>query len=307
MSSLPILYFHLGYQPYLNFSIAQSRFSHPDSRVILIGDQRNAGKTTAEHLMAADYSERATQFAEIYQHLSTNSCEFELRCFQRWYIFLEVMEQNDMEAALICDSDTMLYENFSRFSQQNPSIDCGLNVVHDQENSIWAACPHVAYWRREALQDFCAFNNRLYQPLDSRLNERWQGHLKENIPGGICDMTALYLFFTELAPEKKVNFLRIVDNSVVDLNAGSSHNYLPKEFQLRNGQKQLFFRNGQPYGFYLPEQKEVRFKALHCQGSNKWLMPRLYQGSKRMTAARFSVFARYGLRTTPRRLLQRLR
>lgn len=306
MPSLPILYYHLGCQSYINFSIAQARIYHPDSRIILIGDRSNAGKTPAEHLMAADYFGQARQFSGIYQHLSNNPYEFELRCFQRWYIFLEFMEKQDIHEALICDSDTMLYENFSQFGRQNPSIICGLNLVHDQNNTIWAACPHVSYWRREALRDFCAFNNCLYQPLDSRLNERWQVHVKENIPGGVCDMTALYLFFCELAPEERINLLRIIDNSVVDLNMGSSHNYLPKEFMTRNGRKKLIFRKGQPYGFYIPEQKEVRFKALHCQGCNKWLMPHVYQGCDRMSTARLSVFAHYGLRSIPHRLLKHL-
>lgn len=304
MSSLPILFFHCGKKhPYVPLSINQAEFSNPESEIFLIGDNPKNGGGIAHHLEASDYFKTAEEFSRIYRHLSTQPITFELRCFQRWYIFLEVMERQRMKEALICDSDTMLFHDFSSLSRQNPKKICGLSVLRDQNNLNWNACPHIAYWRIEALRKFCAFNSRLFQTSDPRLDEKWQYHKKEKLPGGLCDMNTLYLFYSELANDKKINFLRISNDSTVDLNIGSATNYEPEEFRMRGGHKKIIFHDGLPYGLHLSNQSEIKFKALHFQGNNKWMMPHYYQAGDQLKA-RFKVFARYGLRGRCREFLK---
>ena len=301
MSRLPVLFFHMGYQPYLDFAIAQARAAMPGSRILLIGDHYNRGKTMAEHFPFVEYAGQATVFASHYRHRSSNPFMPELRCFQRWYAFLELMDELGLTDALVCDSDVMLYHDFSGLPRDNPDTACALSVPLNQEQCRWVACPHVAYWKRETLREFCDFNTALFQNDDPRLEAKWQLHVKQGQVGGVCDMTTLYLFYDRLPENQRMNLLEVRDQAVVDGNIGSSENRLPDEFLMskgfRKGVKKVCFRQGRPYGCHLPSGEEVLMQALHCQGSNKWLMPHCYQGrTSRLTPKRIRVFARYGLR-----------
>ncbi len=302
MNKLPILYFHLGYQPYLEFTLAQTRASNPNSRLILLGDRANRRIAAAEHRMAENFFAEATAFAELYRHRSTNPYTPELRCFQRWYAFLELMQEENLPEALICDSDIMLFADFSRRFPEERETDCALSVPADQEDFRWCACPHLAYWKIDALRQFCEFNNRIYREDDPRLAEKWRRQRESGQPGGICDMTALYLFFEGLPRQRKRNLLEVRQGETIDLNIGSPDNLLREEFLMADGRKKIEFKNGLPRGFHLPTQETVGFQALHCQGGMKWLMPSLYRGTTRLTKARLQVFARYGLAHRWRRL-----
>ena len=82
--TVPVVFIHKGNSHYLQHSLWQAK--QYNERVILIGDHSNSGYSGVEHYNMNDYSEEAAYFAKIYKHIGGTSYNYELFCFQRWFI-----------------------------------------------------------------------------------------------------------------------------------------------------------------------------------------------------------------------------
>ena len=131
-----------------------------NDRVILIGDTSNQVQKNCEHYIIDDYSRGSCDFAKIYQHKSTNPYEYELFCYQRWFVLKEFMETNDLNRVFYCDSDVMLYcnveEEFKNYSPENFLI------------GYWGAAGsgHSSYFSLTQIQNFCNYMTFFYEHFD---------------------------------------------------------------------------------------------------------------------------------------------
>ena len=103
MESYPIIVLHKGSSDYLKICLAQAKFSNPNSRIILLGDETNetlAKQVGAEHYLICNYFSKALEFEKIYKHYSTNSYNFELFCFQRWFVVDEFINSEGLDKFL---------------------------------------------------------------------------------------------------------------------------------------------------------------------------------------------------------------
>lgn len=93
--STPIIFIHQGKANYLPYALGQAQFSCPNAQIILLGTKENQSLIKSPLLKnppifpsIADYSVQAREFGQVYFHQSNNSYDYELFCFQRWFVLL---------------------------------------------------------------------------------------------------------------------------------------------------------------------------------------------------------------------------
>lgn len=275
---IPIVHIHFGYSDYLEFSLRQAAFSNPSSPIVLIGDRHVNG---VEFISANSFNRSSDAFSEVYRHLSTNRYLFELRCFQRWFVLRDVARSRGWTEVLVCDSDVLVFGNLEREIRSRVTTEyVGMTITQSQTAFRWSASGHTSYWTIDALDDFCDFCLSLYTDTSmfNRLLEKWEHDQAAGRGGGICDMTALYLFAEQVDKGRVLNLLQVHDGSVVDLRISTGENFLENEYITSNGMKSLTFRDSIPYGRKTDSGEVIRFVTLHFQGKTKHLMYQLYQG-----------------------------
>ena len=198
------------------------------------------------------------------------------------------MRKQQLEKTLYIDSDLLLFENVTNVINKNyDSYDlCSCLTQQEYDDFYWSASGHLSLWSRQALEDFCAFILKVYtdKGQTDNLKRKWQWHLDNNISGGICDMTLIYLFLRE-TKLKTGNFLSVLDNQFSFDNALKGNlGEFPDEYEMKysfllgNFSKKISFKNGSPTSYNKLQKKDIVLYSLHYQVEVKRLMPLLVGG-----------------------------
>jgi hypothetical protein len=315
---VPIVFIHQGVSPYLEFTLRQARAADPDADIVLLGDASNDRYPFVRHVdaTAPAYAAAAAEVGAVYRHLSTNRAAFELGCFERWFRLRAFLQAEDHADVLVLDSDVLLFAPEAAMRRTHfEGVSLGLAHPRAQPPFGWTTSAHISYWTADRLADFCAFVVRSYaEPAQrARYEEKWEHHVATRAPGGVCDMTALYLYAGEVVAEGTsptfVNLLSVRDGATFDLNAGIAENEWPGEYAIREGLKAVRFEDGHPVVRNERTQTDVRFHALHLQGHAKARIPAFYRGPSFAgdRAIARSMAGHYRLRTLASRLIQPVR
>ena len=271
--NIPVVFMHTNYQNYLAQSIQHAK--KLNDRVILLGDDSNKHIDTEHHLMC-DYTDGVKEFSDTYQHMTTGNFEFELFCYNRWIMLANFATRHSIDKLVYVDSDVATFCNFSDkedlLDDKNIARVC---MMDNQENYRWCAAACISYWSLEGLNKFKQFLLEAYTKHVSRLQEKWQYHQDNNKAGGVCDMTATYLF----VQDNGLDPLNIVleDDSTFDQSMMSADNYFDDEYVMDpRGFKALTFRDNIPYAHNKILKKEVKMNAIHT--NNKQLLAMLIEG-----------------------------
>lgn len=281
---MALVFIHRGYSPYLEFTLRQARAASPDSDILLLGDPANAHLPGLRHidLTTRHYAHAGAAVAEVYRHRSTNSRSFEIGCFARWFMLAAVMRYENINDAIVLDSDVMIYGSEGQIRENwLLGAEVGLCVPEDQAEYRWIASPHVSFWTRESLEAFCGFvlnSFRSQSDTDTLYESKWRHHLHHNLFGGVVDMTALYLFWQTLTSAPRTNFLHIKDRLSFDMNMNGAENLFRDEYEMQGQIKAIRWHNGLPVGSNLRTGQPVGFQALHFQGKAKEFVPAYYRG-----------------------------
>lgn len=268
METLPILLVHTGNPYYLRPILKQARFFNPNNRLCLISDASTRGIPEAEHFMIDDYASSAREFEKVYQHLSINTRQFELFCFQRWFYIKEFAASQGFSHFLCIDSDFLLFEQVDRFFSGYEGYDytvCG------------ESGPICTLFNTESIERFCRFCLELYtvpQYLSS-LQETYRDMVSRHQIGGICDMTA-FKWYKKYVSDNVID-IAIPHNGVcMDHRIRSSFGFEMDETHpdlLGNIAKKIYWKDDRPYGKYLATGELVRFAGIHLQGGAKRMLP----------------------------------
>ena len=253
-TAIPIVFIHLGDSPHLAHALAQARQSNPLSRVILLGDDANREHEGVEHYALRDYFRGAADFAAAYTHHSSHPEAFELICFQRWFALEEFLTAEGLQQCVYLDSDVLLYADITHDIAKFHRFDFTL---------CWNMVGCIFFLnRRQGLEMFCRFAMDLYTRRQPYHYDRMVAHYavrqRHRLTGGVCDMTALQLY-------AEVNFgsvgeaSHIIDGAVYDPNIAAPH----PGFEMENGVKKITWRDGQPWGTYVPNWR-ARFASAPC-------------------------------------------
>src|SRR5262249_35737186 len=167
-SSLPIVFIHASNSDHLKYSLAQAHASNPQSTVILVGDSSNDVYDFVEHRPMMEYFQGAGEFQKIYKHYSTHGVDFELICFQRWFILKEFLIANNLSQCLYLDSDTMLYADVTKDSKKFEPFDFTL---------CWNSIGCVFFLNRlKGLDEFCQFLMDIYGNKNNFYYDRMVAH-----------------------------------------------------------------------------------------------------------------------------------
>lgn len=282
--NIPIVFTHFGKSDFLELAINQAKFTNPNSEIYLLGDDANLYlKGFCNHQQFSKYSECDTVLKEAYKHFSTNSYEFEYFCFKRWFVLLDFMKNNNLNWICAADSDFMLYDNVSDYLttilKRNNYTAAYCVQEQDFESFLWCGSGHISFVSKDFLESFCDFVISTYSSNFSLLQRKIDYHVKNNINGGICDMTLLYLYYIENKDDLfnlLVPFICVVFDNKIDYGT----NFKVDEYHTKNDNfKAIEMIKGKPY-VLSKENTIIQFVGLHFQGSAKSRMCDFYTGRK---------------------------
>src|SRR5262249_6585920 len=152
------------------------------------------------------------------------------------------MELRGLERVLHLDSDFLLYSSMEELALSHPirTGEAALSIPEQtHESLVWLASAHMGLFTVEALDRFCKFATTTFveERWLSQYKHKWKHH-GTGRPGGICDMTTLYLFCREY-PESVVNLAEERGGAAVDLRFNNSANHRADEYQVRDGVKRV--------------------------------------------------------------------
>jgi len=252
---LPIIFIHKNDNLYLPYIFAQAKISNPDSKVFLLGDKRNSYYKFINHDHIDNYMAKSGEFAKIYKHMNTNPYDYEIFCLQRWFVLKEFMEKNNIQQCFHADSDVMIYSDITQVYNK---------YFMKYDMSMTYSCGHCCYISSiDAITNFCNFIIELYTDpkLFKILEDIYLEHTQNNMLGGVSDMVA-FEEYRKRNSDRLGNLSDILDNSAFDTNLNISEGY-----EMRNGLKNIYLKNNQPYCRYNCDNREIKFNAVHFQGS----------------------------------------
>lgn len=188
-SKVTIVVVHRGNQGYLRDSLRCAR--NAGNQVVLIGDESNSKDRQWMDFHSCQ-SEAYEHFADIYQHMSTNPYKFELICFERYFLTYSYMKQHKLTECVMMDSDICLFEQITKETFEY--ADLAISIPEQKTDYSLSASAHFSYWTIDAMREMIDFLIKSYENVPKELTEKWNWHQKTGAPGGICDMTLLYLF-----------------------------------------------------------------------------------------------------------------
>jgi hypothetical protein len=263
---------------YLKYAINQAVSANHGAATFLVGSPsvRIDGCAVVDIEKYKD-AQSAKDFLRLYKHMSRMSYEFESFCFLRWFYLLEFMKEYSIDFALYLDSDSLLYSSLEEVMDwAGERNKCGFLIpAQEFDSNYWVGSGNAAFWTKEMLQRFCDFMLRSY--TEEKYLELYFRKWKSSAGGGICDMTALYLFWLENVDEI-CNMAVPKDRILFDLNMNSAANYRDNEFRKRFGMKQLQNYRRKPVFLLQANPGKVGVHAAHFQGLAKSFMPKYYSG-----------------------------
>jgi hypothetical protein len=270
--NIPIILIHAGNQSYVNFCINQAL--KYDNSVIILGDEQI--NPNAAFYKISEYEGFAAKFDHTYVHMSDGPSKFEIKAWRRWFVLADFMNRNNIEKAFSCDTDVLLYCNVTEIEKTLGNYTAAFTIPEYQPEYRISASSHVSFWTRKGINDFCYFSLELYKPENIKvLKEKWEYHIKNKIPGGICDMTAAYLFYKE-NKDNIINLISVRNGETFDYNISSPQNFQLDEYLTKDEIKKIIWKNGIPYCYNKILNKNIRFYSFHFQGEKKNLMEYFY-------------------------------
>lgn len=267
---IPIIVVHKGKQKYLKNCIDCAK-EHGNT-VILIGDDQNQGMCDAWISYKECESELFEEFRKNYIHMSSNSVFFELICFERYFYVYQYMVKHELDECVMIDSDALVFGKVT--SALIPEgTEMASSWFEEQREYRWAVCPHFTYWTRRGIRDFLQFCIDSYKEEDKRklLIEKYEFHQRTQSPGGICDMTLLYLWMKQT--DFKVENFSLRKGTVIDYNINEPNidtvSYVMWD---RYGMKRILFEDGIPHFVQQEDGKRVPVLVIHAWGGSKKYM-----------------------------------
>lgn len=251
--SMPIILIHRGDDEFLTYTLQQAKLSNPSSDVILLGKDVNKKYCLgiASHARIDDYMQNAHSFAKFYQHLSTNSYEYNMFCFQRWFVLLDYMKNKRIQKCCYMDSDVMLYTDINQPAYSQFAFEFSWTSIVDQ-NSLERFCNLI----------LSSFGNPVqFTKLVQYTHQIGQVHNGQPL---VSDMVLCALYLQGLGQFTHTHGL--FGNSFFDGNISHPLRIPPgyDEVETIEGKKKVIFNNGSLY--CRSKDVYIQVNSLHFQG-----------------------------------------
>lgn len=247
--SLPIVFMHRGDDEYLAYSLSQAMWSNPSSPILLFGKPANQkfAQNGITHVMMDDYMGSAREFAKVYRHIHHMPYEYNLFCFQRWFILRDFMKVHNISKCCYLDSDVMLYTDV-----KNPLFDTFMMEF------VWTNFVEIS-----RLEQFCSFvtahfeNVALFGQVVS-FTLKSKDHLRFGMPL-VTDMV-LGVMFLQRSPGYRMSH-GLYHSGFFDGNVQQS-----LFTESAGGKKKIYVSDGQLYCKHIQTNSRLSLFSLHFQG-----------------------------------------
>lgn len=288
-------------QQYLKYCIAQAE--KYQNEVYLFGDNVNKDWCTKWSHVNSITSEKWLRFYEVFENYSTYPDAWAKGIFHRFFLFEEYARRHNIQKFFVLDSDILVYAklsdilnwgdyDFAAAMPKNQKLGNGID-----NNFRCTVNAGLSFWTLEALTDFTSFCIEVYASKKDMLVPKWQFHQKHHYPGGICEMTLLYLWIQN----SNVRFLNIVEKrlngKVFNSNINGDENYLSGEYKcsIALDTKCLSFKKGEMLMCSVTGDS-IPVYNLHFIGDSKMLMYDYYTYGK----LTLKTYLQYALRNARR-------
>ncbi|MFC1688458.1 hypothetical protein ACFL07_02210, partial [Pseudomonadota bacterium] len=235
----------------------------PGADIVLISNEKP--KTVNVDWYETDENAKdLDRFRKIYTHMSTNSENFERKCFERWFQLANWLEKAECKTAVHLESDVLLYFDYGQWVRK--SFDADLIIIKDYNFHL------MGILDTRSIRDFCNYILWMYEDADSleslRNFQKW--HNEKNGAGGVCDMTAMDKF-RRLQKVNIESLFGVCDGRWIDNTVTQSD-----DFVMENGIKKGEFVNNRMM-LTKNDSSEIEAGSLHFQGHKKCYMPKYVQ------------------------------
>jgi hypothetical protein len=267
---IPVVLIHKGYQDYLGYSILQACQKND---VFLLGDTNP--NITHHNFNLVDLQELVSNlddFSQHYTHLNTTPYEYELFCYQRWFILKNFMEANNLDIIFYIDSDVLLWPDVTQEWQKFNQYD--MTLLHRSA----ATSSFVTY---RGLTNFCNMLIDIYSKKEEYHFNKIASHFgvrqRFGLPGGVCDMTLLEHFHYHAefggGPGRVGEMMTIINDTTYDHNINAQD----QGFEFENGMKKLKLISGEAFVYNETLNKDIKFNSVHFQGGAKNILRSVYE------------------------------
>ena len=280
--NLAIVIIHFGNQTYLENCIKYAK--KYNDNVFLIGD--NSNKYFELKYNITHIHKNELQFGEFhncikyYKHMSSQSYNFELICFQRIFYIYNLMLIKKITKVFHLDSDCKLLININNFDIFYNYDACyiikdNLNANLDQGEK--RASIHNAYLTKNFCESYINLYMDIYKNkskfylLSDKIKKHYYNGKFNN--GGICDMT-LYAILTNKKIYKDIRIYNlfkpikdIYNNEYVFFNHLKDNTGEYKDEYKKKNNKVIIYDN--KYVYSLIKRKKILVGAIHYQGDSK--------------------------------------
>lgn len=269
-------------QAYVKTCIAQAK--KYNNEVVLFGDKSNQSYSEKWVDVSNFTSTKWEKFLSVFENYSTYPVAWAKAIFKRFFIFEKYMRQHNIEKCIILDSDVLVWCNFEELDYLK-SADAAMEIPERQNIEILpfpnelrcAACIGMGMMTIETISDFNDYCIDVYSHHKEKLLEKWNVHLEYGLPGGVCEMSLLYLWWKDRMEKFRIVNLGMkydhVYPCVVVNTKGESYEVGVKfktveKYSLK-GNCLVSFQNGYPYVYEENMSKCVKTLGLHFGGNSK--------------------------------------
>ena len=267
---IPIVVINRGWQDFIEYTLRQALNRNPSSPICLIDDTDHEIPSGINRFPLGAFQESLDSFAKIYFHFSVYEVQYELFCFQRWFVLRDFMRAGNLESCFYMDSDVLLFADLTAEAMKYADYDMTLSCGH---------CAHVTFINNRAvLERFCDYLTSVFSDPN-----------RSEIEAVLADMVLEKLKLKKLliplndmrlfAEFRDCEDVMIGDTSHISGGATFDHNINISRpgYEMKDGHKAFEWVNGQPYCRHLRLDRMIRFNAIHFQAGAKNLMPEYFR------------------------------
>jgi hypothetical protein len=193
------------------------------------------------------------------------------------------------------DSDAIVLQDLSEITNNFllPNKFCAGVSTKSQDQLDWASSPHTSFWTLKGLENFLNFLKNLHTgPFRNLLDQKYEWHLANNLPGGICDMTALFLWQKDRQDICNLAKVHQEGLPLFDNNLNEDGNIIRHEFTMvKNVRLKKITHNENAYSAITQDNsRNVPVIALHFQGRAKQYMS-TFEKAHKITYLTYALFA----------------
>lgn len=250
---IPIVFFQVGRKDDIDIALRQASLAAPASDLILITDEIRDLDVDVLQFRLDDCVASFGAFRDVYIHASVNPYGFELLCFARWFMMLDLCRKIGLERLFVIDSDVLLYQPPEVVAKEFRGYCAG----------SWAGTNY--FDGLEGLEAICRYFLDVYSDRRTFIKVA-----AASLMDGIPQVSDMSLLLDLAAGDPRFLDMDTLMERGFDPNIRTSSNGI---FDMHGPIKLIVFDDdGIPYCRRSDNGRPVDFKILHFQGCAKKIM-----------------------------------